>query len=158
MPRCGTSPGRCVPSGRENGPAVLHVDRSFTIHGAGTVVTGTLWSGSLGAGDRVTLLPIGRGTRVRSVQVHDAAVERAAAGQRVAANLAGVRVDAIARGDVLAGADAGLQASWILDVELDLGDAEPPARAFRSTTARARRRRGSPPAGRGGGSCAASSR
>ena len=41
------------------GPAVLHVDRSFTVHGAGTVVTGTLWSGSVGAGDRVLLLPAG---------------------------------------------------------------------------------------------------
>src|SRR5215216_5768919 len=53
-----------------DGPAVLHVDRTFTIHGAGTVVTGTLWSGSLGAGDRVTLLPSGRRARVRSAQVH----------------------------------------------------------------------------------------
>jgi selenocysteine-specific elongation factor len=109
-----------------DGPAVLHVDRSFTIHGAGTVVTGTLWSGSLGAGDRVTLLPSGRGARVRSVQVHDAAVERALAGQRVAVNLAGVRIDAIGRGDVVASADAELRPAWILDVELDLGDAEVP--------------------------------
>jgi selenocysteine-specific elongation factor len=111
-----------------DGPAVLHVDRSFTIHGAGTVVTGTLWSGSLGVGDRVTVLPAGRPTRVRSVQVHDAAVERAAAGQRVAVNLAGLRVDAVRRGDVVAGADAGLRVGWILDVALDLGDAEIPRR------------------------------
>ena len=112
-----------------DGPAVLHVDRSFTIHGAGTVVTGTLWSGSLGAGDRVTLLPSGRRARVRSAQVHDAAVERAIAGQRVAVNLAGVRVDAIGRGDVVASEDAGLQPAWILDVALELGDAEIPRRA-----------------------------
>jgi selenocysteine-specific elongation factor len=111
------------------GPAVLHVDRSFTIHGAGTVVTGTLWSGSLGAGDRVTLLPSGRRARVRSTQVHDAAVARAGAGQRVAVNLAGVRVDAIGRGDVVAGADADLQPAWILDVALELADAEIPRRA-----------------------------
>ena len=111
-----------------DGPAVLHVDRSFTIHGAGTVVTGTLWSGSLGAGDRVTLLPSGRRARVRSSQVHDAAVERAMAGQRVAVNLAGVRVDAIGRGDVVTSEDAGLQPAWILDVALDLGDADVPHR------------------------------
>ena len=112
-----------------DGPAVLHVDRSFTIHGAGTVVTGTLWSGSLGAGDRVRLLPSGRRARVRSAQVHDAAVERANAGQRVAVNLAGVRVDAVGRGDVVASDDADLQAAWILDVALELGDAELPRRA-----------------------------
>jgi selenocysteine-specific elongation factor len=112
-----------------DGPAVLHVDRSFTIHGAGTVVTGTLWSGSLGAGDRVALLPSGRRARVRSAQVHDAGVERARAGQRVAVNLAGVRVDAIGRGDVVASDDSELQPAWILDVALELGDAEVPRRA-----------------------------
>jgi selenocysteine-specific elongation factor len=112
-----------------DGPAVLHVDRSFTIHGAGTVVTGTLWSGSLGAGDHVTLLPSGRRARVRGVQVHDAAVDRAIAGQRVAANLAGIRVDAVGRGDVVASDDAGLRPAWILDVALELGGAEIPRRA-----------------------------
>ena len=111
-----------------DGPAVLHVDRSFTIHGAGTVVTGTLWSGTLGAGDRVILLPEGRRARVRSVQVHDAAVERAAAGQRVAVNLAGVRVEAVGRGHVVASEDAGLRPAWIIDVALEVGDAEVPRR------------------------------
>jgi selenocysteine-specific elongation factor len=114
---------------RSHGPAVLHVDRSFTIHGAGTVVTGTLWSGSLGAGDRVTLLPSGQRARVRSAQVHDAAVDRALAGQRVAVNLAGVRVDAIGRGHVVASEDAGLRPAWILDVALELADADAPRRA-----------------------------
>ena len=119
-----------VPGERSHdGPAVLHVDRSFTIRGAGTVVTGTLWSGSLGAGDRVTLMPSGRRARVRSAQVHDAAVDRAMAGQRVAVNLAGVRVDAIGRGHVVTGEDAGLRPAWILDVALELGDAEVPRRA-----------------------------
>ena len=111
------------------GPAVLHVDRSFTVHGAGTVVTGTLWSGSVGAGDRVLLLPGERRVRVRSVQVHDTAWERADAGQRVAVNLAGVRVDAIGRGDVVVGEDADLRPAWILDVALDLGGARAPSRA-----------------------------
>ena len=142
-----------------DGPAVLHVDRSFTIHGAGTVVTGTLWSGSLGAGDRVTLLPSGqRRPGARASQVHDAAVERARAGQRVAVNLAGVRVDAIGRGDVVAGEGAGLRPAWILDVALELGDADvaapradPPRHA---RDARPHRRRAS----RGAGSCAASGR
>ena len=83
---------------------VLHVDRAFTIRGAGTVVTGTLWSGSAGRGDAVELLPAGRTARVRGVQVHDEVVDRAQAGQRVALNLAGVAVDEVARGDVVVAA------------------------------------------------------
>ena len=43
-----------------DGPLRLHVDRVFTIHGAGTVVTGTLWSGTAARGDHVTVLPSGR--------------------------------------------------------------------------------------------------
>jgi selenocysteine-specific elongation factor len=116
-------------SGAGEGPAVLHVDRSFTVRGAGTVVTGTLWSGSVAAGERVRLLPADERVRVRGVQVHDAAVERAAAGQRVAVNLAGVRVDDVRRGDVIAGEETDLRPAWILDASLDLGGADPPARA-----------------------------
>ena len=92
-------PGRAGAGGR----LVLHADRVFTIRGAGTVVTGTLWSGSAGRGDAVELLPSGRRARVRAVQVHDEAVERAQAGQRVALNLAGVAIDEVARGDVVVG-------------------------------------------------------
>ena len=85
----------------EGGRARLHIDRVFTIRGAGTVVTGTLWSGSIGAGDEVVVLPSGLRARVRGVQVHDAAVERAVAGQRVAVNLTGVAVEEVERGEVL---------------------------------------------------------
>jgi selenocysteine-specific elongation factor len=115
--------------GSDGRPPILHVDRSFTVHGAGTVVTGTLWSGSVGAGDRLRLLPAGERVRVRGVQVHDSAVERADAGQRVAINLVGVRVDDVGRGDVVAGEDVDLRPAWIVDASLDLGGAEPPARA-----------------------------
>ena len=117
----------CVPAARSHdGPAVLHVDRSFTIHGAGTVVTGTLWSGSLGAGDRVTLLPSGQRARVRSAQVHDAAVGRALAGG-ASRDLAGLRVDALP-GTSRTGEGAGA-APWSSDVALQLGDVEIPRRA-----------------------------
>jgi selenocysteine-specific elongation factor len=75
------------------------------------------------------LLPGERRARVRGVQVHDTARERAEAGQRVAVNLAGVRVDAVGRGDVVAGEGAGLRPAWILDVALDLGGARAPSRA-----------------------------
>jgi selenocysteine-specific elongation factor len=98
-------------------PARLHVDRSFTLKGIGTVVTGTLWSGSLAAGDQVAILPAGFRARVRSVQVHDQPVERAAAGQRVAVNLVGIRVDEVRRGDVLVrGGD--IEPAFILDGRL----------------------------------------
>ncbi len=109
-------------------PAVLHVDRSFTIRGAGTVVTGTLWAGTIAAGDELVLLPAGRRVRVRSVQVHDAPVASAGAGQRVALNLGGVARADVARGDALAGAGAALQPTLVLDCELDLRGARPGAR------------------------------
>jgi selenocysteine-specific elongation factor len=105
-----------------SGPARLHVDRAFSVAGRGTVVTGTLWSGSLGAGDTVELTRADgerRAVRVRGVQVHDADVPRAQAGQRVAANLSGVRVREVARGDVLA-APGALRETSILDCALEL--------------------------------------
>src|SRR5204862_4066260 len=83
------------------GPARLHVDRSFTLRGIGTVATGTLWSGTIGVGDELSLEPRGRTVRVRSVQVHDRGVERAEAGQRVAASLPGVERRELRRGDGL---------------------------------------------------------
>jgi selenocysteine-specific elongation factor len=86
------------------GPLRLHVDRVFSIRGAGTVVTGTLWSGTAEKGESVTLLPRGKTARVRGVEVHDQSVDRAEAGQRVALNLAGVDRDEVARGDVIVAA------------------------------------------------------
>jgi selenocysteine-specific elongation factor len=114
-------------SGDESG-ARLHVDRSFTLRGIGTVVTGTLWSGSLATGDSVRVLPRGLDARVRSVQVHDEPVERAWSGQRVALNLAGVGWRDLGRGDVIVTGDA-LRPSYLLDVSLEL--AELPARGTR---------------------------
>jgi len=110
--------------------AVLHVDRAFTIRGAGTVVTGTLWSGAVQRGAALTLLPAGRLVRVRSVQVHDADVQRASAGQRVALNLAGVPVRDVARGDALADPDAALEPTRILDAALALRGARHGARVM----------------------------
>ncbi len=104
------------------GPAVLHVDRAFTIKGAGTVVTGTLWSGEVARGEELVLLPRGLRVRVRGVQVHDEPRERAAAGQRVAVNLAGIARRDVARGDVLAGAGAPVRATHVIDAALDFGE------------------------------------
>jgi selenocysteine-specific elongation factor len=108
------------------GPARLHIDRVFTIRGAGTVVTGTLWSGAIGRGDELTVLPEGRRVRVRGVQVHDEPVERAAAGQRVAANLVGTGVGEVARGDVLVAGGSVVRPTYRVDAELAFHpDAEP---------------------------------
>jgi selenocysteine-specific elongation factor len=103
----------------------LHIDRAFTIRGAGTVVTGTLWSGRIVQGDALELLPRGRRVRAREVQVHDRSVERAEAGQRVAVNLAGIAVGELARGDVLIGLASGPGEAYRLDAELSFEDAEP---------------------------------
>jgi selenocysteine-specific elongation factor len=119
-------PGRDVGAGEP----LLHVDRAFTIRGAGTVVTGTLWSGAVAPGDRLVLLG-GRDqapVRVRSVQVHDEPVERAVAGQRVALNLAGVELGDVARGVVVA-APGAVAPSRVLDCELALRDARHGMRA-----------------------------
>ena len=108
-------PGRVA---RAGGEPRLHVDRSFTIKGAGTVVTGTLWSGEVGPGDHVSLVAREGAFRVRSVHVHDTAVERAQAGQRVALNLVGLARGDVRRGDVVAGADTGLAPTRALLAEL----------------------------------------
>ncbi len=104
----------------------LHVDRVFTITGAGTVVTGTLWSGAVASGDEVTVLPGGLKARVRAVQVHDEPVPRAVAGQRVALNLAGVAIDELRRGDVVSSRGATLAPTYVLDAALDLDGGERP--------------------------------
>jgi selenocysteine-specific elongation factor len=96
----------------------LYVDRAFSIAGAGTVVTGTLRSGSIAAGDELRVEPSGLRTRARSVQVHDVQVERADAGQRVAVNLPGISVPQLRRGDVLVEPGA-YPVSWRLDVALE---------------------------------------
>ncbi|MBU4173775.1 MAG: selenocysteine-specific translation elongation factor [Actinobacteria bacterium] len=82
-------------------PARLPIDRVFTLKGIGTVVTGTLWSGTVGDTDHLELLPGGMGVRLRSLQVHDRSRDTVFAGERVAANLAGVSHDDVTRGDVL---------------------------------------------------------
>lgn len=84
-----------------SGAFFLPVDRAFTISGFGTVVTGTAYHGTAKTGDRVEVLPSGREGRIRTLQVHSKSVESAFAGQRVAANLAGIDIDEISRGDVV---------------------------------------------------------
>ena len=109
---------RSADAARGDRPTRMYVDRAFSVAGFGTVVTGTLWSGSVGTGDDLRLEPSGRDVRVRSVQVHDRDVDRAEAGQRVAVSLPGVDRHEVARGEALV--EVGAYAvSYRLDVELD---------------------------------------
>lgn len=80
----------------------LPVDRVFTMRGHGTVVTGTMISGSLKVGDDVVLYPEGRTSKVRGLQSHGGPVDKALAGRRTAVNLQGVDVADVQRGEVLA--------------------------------------------------------
>ena len=95
----------------------LPIDRAFSLRGIGTVVTGTLWTGTVRVGDRLAIEPGGREVRVRSVQVHDQAVDEAAAGQRVALALVGVERTQVKRGDTAA-SPGTLPRSFRLDCRL----------------------------------------
>ena len=127
----------------------LPVDRVFTVRGTGTVVTGTLWSGSLALDQRVRLEPGGLAARVRGLQVHGRSVKTARAGERTAVALAGSRVgrEAVGRGQVVVGADPWVAAdrvtariellpdtAWAIErgqrVRVHLGTSEVMARVF----------------------------
>jgi len=97
----------------------LPIDRVFTMKGFGTVVTGTLVSGTIQKEDEFEVFPTGKRVRVRGVQVHGKSAERAVAGQRTALNLAGATTEELARGMMLAPA-ATFRASSRVDVELSL--------------------------------------
>ena len=90
-----------LPAKDFNGPMRLPVDRHFSVTGFGTVITGTLLSGSVKVGDSVEVLPADRTVRVREIQVHGQKVEQACAGQRVALNLVGLDREDIPRGSVV---------------------------------------------------------
>ena len=127
----------------------LPVDRVFTVRGTGTVVTGTLWSGSLSLDRRVRLEPGGGLARIRGLQVHGRAVKTARAGERTAVALAGGRVgkETVGRGQVVVGDDPWVatervtariellaDTAWRIErgqrVRVHLGTAEVMARVF----------------------------
>ena len=90
-----------LPERAEAGAPRLPIDRVFSMRGFGTVVTGTLPSGTLRVDEELVVLPSARRVKVRGIQVHGAARPSAGAGRRVAVNLGGVDVDEIGRGDTL---------------------------------------------------------
>jgi selenocysteine-specific elongation factor len=79
----------------------LPLDRAFSVRGAGTVVTGTVWSGSIAPADAVVVHPGALASRVRSVESHGAAVARGTAGHRVAIALPDLTRDALTHGGVV---------------------------------------------------------
>ena len=97
----------------------LPIDRVFAVAGAGTVVTGSTWSGSVAVGAAVQLLPLGREARVRSIEVHGEAAERAVPGRRTALALVGVDKSELARGHV-AVTGSGWRATTLIDVAVEL--------------------------------------
>ena len=136
--------GRRDAARQANLPMRIPADRVFTITGAGTVITGTMWSGTAKVGDSVEVYPTHREGRVRGLQVHGASVDEAHAGQRTAMNVAGLDLDEISRGDIVA-APGTLTVTDRFDAQAHLprraggGQAvRDAARACTSITARAR--------------------
>ena len=97
----------------------MPIDRVFTVHGFGTVVTGTLLSGRINTGDKLELLPQSTAVTVRGLQVYGEPVESAMAGQRTAVNLQGLDTSAAARGDLLVTPNS-LSATYMLNARLDM--------------------------------------
>jgi selenocysteine-specific elongation factor len=108
-----------APARDSNALARLPIDRVFTMKGFGTVVTGTLVSGTIRKEEELEVFPKGQRVRVRGVQVHGQAAEKAIAGQRTALNLASVTKEELARGMTLA-PPSTFNSTWRADVSLAL--------------------------------------
>ncbi|MGQ9561482.1 MAG: selenocysteine-specific translation elongation factor [Candidatus Oleimicrobiaceae bacterium] len=108
-----------IPPRHDQGVFWLPVDRSFTVKGFGTVVTGSVLSGSAKVGDELELHPQQRMVRVRGLQTHSRDVSEVRAGDRAALNLAGVHKEEVERGNVLA-TPGYFVPSRLLDVRLRL--------------------------------------
>jgi selenocysteine-specific elongation factor len=108
-----------VPSRDSTAITRLPIDRVFTMKGFGTVVTGTLVSGTIKKEDELELFPAATRARVRGVQVHGTAAEKAVAGERTAVNLAGVDKSQLERGMALA-SPGMLRNSQQIDAKLSL--------------------------------------
>ncbi len=104
----------------------LPVDRTFTISGFGTVVTGTIISGRVSVGDMVEIYPSRVKTKVRGIRIHDIACEIGEAGQRCAINLANVKLSEVERGNIVA-KEGIMEPSSLIDCKLyHLKNAEKP--------------------------------
>ena len=113
-----------IESKKDFGRPVLPIDRSFSVAGFGTVVTGTLMDGSFTLGQEVHLEPSGISARVRGIQMHKNKSDKALPGNRVAINLTGVEHGEIKRGDILT-IPSTLELSEAFDVHLSVLDDAP---------------------------------
>lgn len=104
----------------------LPIDRAFTMKGFGTVVTGTLVSGTIHREDELEVFPTGRQVRVRGVQVHGESTDMAIAGQRTALNVASASLEDLSRGMTLAPAST-FETTRSVDVSLRLLPSAPRA-------------------------------
>ena len=106
-----------VPEKDVNSIPRLPVDRVFSMPGFGTVVTGTLLSGSISKNDVLEVFPVGKECKIRTIQVHETNKEKCEAGQRVALNLSNIHKDEIHRGCVIAPIGS-MENSRLMDVKL----------------------------------------
>ena len=102
----------------------LPIDRVFTMKGFGTVITGTLVSGSINDGASIMVYPQGITSKIRGLQVHNQSVDSAAAGMRTAINFQGLEKAAIQRGEVLSSPGA-LKPSYMVDIDLSFLSSNP---------------------------------
>ncbi|OEF99265.1 selenocysteine-specific translation elongation factor [Vulcanibacillus modesticaldus] len=110
-----------IPERISSGFFRMPIDRVFTLKGIGTVVTGTVYSGSVKIGQELEIMPSNHKVRIRSLQVHSNSVDEAFAGQRVAINLTGIELDEINRGDSIVTPNHW-EPSKRIDVELNILD------------------------------------
>lgn len=99
----------------------LPVDRAFSLSGFGTIITGTLVSGTISKEDTLEMYPVGKECKIRSIQVHGQDKDKCYAGQRVAINLSNVKKREIKRGCVLAPKNS-MKNTDLLDVKLRVLD------------------------------------
>lgn len=103
----------------------MPVDRSFSLAGVGTVITGTVWSGAVRVGDTVRLLPTGRIGRVRSIESYGSPVPVAEAGSRAALGVSGVDREAVGRGEVALLEADRWEPTVVFDAEVELLNSAP---------------------------------
>jgi len=107
-----------IPDTTPSGLFRLPVDRVFTMKGFGTVITGSLVSGSINVGDTIMVYPLGITSKVRGIQVHNKSVNQAESGMRTAINFQGLDKTAVNRGDVLA-LPGTLKSNYMIDIHLN---------------------------------------
>lgn len=108
-----------LPERKDSGVFRMPIDRIFSLKGFGTIVTGTIWEGSIKKDQELVLYPENEPVRIRNLQVHSCDRQKAYAGERAAVNLPGKKKEEMKRGDILA-SPGSLYASDLADVKLTL--------------------------------------